>query len=95
MAEVNKGVGSSAPWYEHRAQSPVEEWAATTSIGPDLFVAAQHAASRGVELVSRSGLKPVDAYLLLSLVGELRVSEIVDALTWVASSHIPSRYLQL
>jgi acetamidase/formamidase len=34
----------------------------------------------------------VDAYLLLSLVGELRVSEIVDAPNWVVSLHIPAQY---
>ena len=60
-----------------------------------LFVAVQHAARREVELVSRFGLLPVDAYLLLSLASELRVSEIFDAPNWVASLHIPSRYLQL
>jgi formamidase len=93
--DLVKGAGASAPWYEHAAKPQSEDWVATTGIGPDLFVAARDAARRGVELVARSGLDPLDAYLLLSLVGELRVSEIVDAPNWVASLHVPARYLQL
>jgi acetamidase/formamidase len=90
--ELVKGGGSSAPWYEHAVASASDQWVATTGIGPDLFGAARDAARRGVELVARSGLDPIDAYLLLSLVGELRVSEIVDAPNWVVSLHIPKRY---
>jgi hypothetical protein len=41
------------------------------------------------------GLEPIDSYLLLSLVGELRISEIVDAPNWVVSMHIPASYLRL
>ena len=33
-----------------------------------------------------TGLDPIDAYLLLSLTAELRVSEIVDAPNWVMKS---------
>lgn len=90
--DLVKDAGTSAPWYEHAARPAAEDWVATTGIGPDLFAAAQAAARRGVELVARTGLEPVDAYLLLSLVGELRISEIVDAPNWVVSLHIPARY---
>ena len=69
------------------------EWVATTGIGPDLFTASQAAARRAVDLVARTGLEPVEAYLLLSLVGELRISEIVDAPNWVVSLHVPARYV--
>ena len=47
---------------------------------------------RAVDLLARSGHDPIDAYLLLSLVGELRVSEIVDAPNWVVTMHVPHRY---
>jgi formamidase len=91
--DVDHGTGSSAPWFEHVARPNAAEWVATTGIGPDLFLAARDAARRGVELVAgRTGLDAVDAYLLLSLVGELRVSEIVDAPNWVVSLHIPAQY---
>jgi formamidase len=59
-----------------------------------LFEAARDATRRGVELVAtHTGIAPVDAYLLLSLTGDLRISEIVDAPNWVVSLHIPSHVL--
>jgi formamidase len=92
--DLVKGAGTATPWYEHADRARSQEWVATTGIGPDLFVAARDAARRGVELVTRAGIDAVDAYLLLSLVGELRISEIVDAPNWVASLHIPARYVR-
>lgn len=93
--DVRPAAGPLAPWYEYATSSP-ERGAgavATTGIGPDLFTAAVEATRRGVEIVAaRTGIDPVDAYLLLSLVGELRVSEIVDAPNWVVSMHVPARY---
>jgi acetamidase/formamidase len=84
---------TATPWYEHAARRPETSWRATTGIGPDLFRAAQDATRRAVDLVAAAtGLEPVDAYLLLSLVGELRISEIVDAPNWVVSMHVPGRY---
>lgn len=82
------------PWFSYDAGVLDTRFAATTGIGPDLFDAAIEATRRGVELVvARTGLDPVDAYLLLSLVGDLHVSEIVDAPNWVVSLHIPTRVL--
>jgi formamidase len=74
----------------HQAPPLATRYAATTGIGPDLFDAARTATRRGVELVvGRTGIDPVDAYLLLSLAADLRVSEIVDMPNWVVSLHIP------
>jgi formamidase len=92
--DLVKGTATSAPWYEHAVPPSSQRWVATTGIGPDLFLAAQDAARRGIEQLTRTGIDAVDAYLLLSLVGELRVSEIVDAPNWVASLHIPARYVE-
>jgi acetamidase/formamidase len=82
------------PWLLYDALTSDTRFAATTGIGPDLFEAASQATRRGIELVvSRTGIAPIDAYLLLSLVGELKISEIVDAPNWVVSLHIPMRFL--
>ena len=35
------------------------------------------------------GLKPVDAYRLCSVAGDLRISEIVDQPNWVVSFYFP------
>ncbi len=84
---------SSAPWYEHSVQRRETAWTCTTGIGPDLFQAARDATRRAVDIVAtRTGLEAVDAYMLVSLTGELRVSEIVDAPNWVMSMHVPTRY---
>jgi len=90
---VSSPSRSSAPWYEHSAQRKETDWTCTTGIGPDLFQAARDATRRAVDLVATgTGLDPVDAYLLLSLTGDLRVSEVVDAPNWVMSIHVPTRY---
>jgi acetamidase/formamidase len=83
----------SAPWYKHSVQRQETDWTCTTGIGPDLFRAARDATRRAVDLVATSAaLEPADAYLLLSLTAELRISEIVDAPNWVVSMHVPTRY---
>jgi acetamidase/formamidase len=91
--DVRRGAATASPWYTHRAPALSDEWAATTGIGPDLFAAARTATRRAVDLVAGRGFDPLDAYLLLSLVGDLRVSEIVDSPNWVVSLHVPTHYL--
>jgi acetamidase/formamidase len=62
---------------------------AVTAIGPDLMRATRDAA-RGLveEIAARTGLDPLDAYLLASVAGDLKISEVVDAPNWVVSMHI-------
>lgn len=83
---------SSVPWYEHAVQRRETAWRCTTGIGPDLFQAARDATRRALNIVASTGLEAVDAYMLVSLTGKLRVSEIVDAPNWVMSMHVPTRY---
>ena len=40
-------------------------------------------------LAARHGLAPVDAYMLCSVCGDLRISEIVDMPNWVVSFYFP------
>ncbi|MFC1402681.1 MULTISPECIES: acetamidase/formamidase family protein [Streptacidiphilus] len=63
---------------------------ATTGIGPDLMRASRDATRALVDLVvARSGLAPEDAYLLASVSGDLKISEIVDTPNWVVTAHLP------
>lgn len=68
---------------------------AATGIGPDLMQATRDAA-RGLidEIVRRTGLDPLDAYLLASVAADLRISEVVDAPNWVVSMHIERDLLE-
>jgi acetamidase/formamidase len=62
----------------------------TTGIGPDLMEAARGAVRGMVELLCRShGMPAVDAYMLCSVCGDLRISEIVDMPNWVVSFYFP------
>ncbi|MGV8952085.1 MAG: acetamidase/formamidase family protein [Cypionkella sp.] len=62
----------------------------TTGIGPDLMSAARDAVSAMVDLLSaQRGMAAVDAYMLVSTCGDLRISEIVDMPNWVVSFYFP------
>ena len=67
-----------------------EGYEVTTGIGPDLMAAARDAVRYMIDYISaRHGLRPVDAYLLCSVCGDLRISEIVDQPNWVVSFYFP------
>jgi len=62
----------------------------TTGIGPDLMSGARDALSAMVDLISaRWKLSAVEAYMLCSVCGDLRISEIVDMPNWVVSFYLP------
>jgi len=62
----------------------------TTGIGSDLMTGAREAVMRMIDLLSAEhGLGPVDAYMLCSVCGDLRISEIVDMPNWVVSFYFP------
>ncbi|MCC0054718.1 MAG: acetamidase/formamidase family protein [Rhodobiaceae bacterium] len=62
-----------------------------TGVGPDLMQAARDAVSGMVDHISRrEGIAPEDAYMLCSVCGDLRISEIVDAPNWVVSFYFPN-----
>jgi acetamidase/formamidase len=63
---------------------------ATTGIGPDLMTAAREAVSRMIDLLCATHhMAPVEAYMLCSVAGDLRISEIVDRPNWVVSFYFP------
>ena len=62
----------------------------TTGIGPDLMTCAKEAVSQMVDLLCKTrGLSAVDAYMLVSTCGDLRISEIVDMPNWIVSFYFP------
>jgi acetamidase/formamidase len=68
----------------------VRGYEATTGIGPDLMQAAKAAVRGMIDLLSkRHNMNPVDAYMLCSVCGDLRISEIVDVPNWVVSFYFP------
>jgi len=61
-----------------------------TGVGPDLMEAARGAVSQMIDLLgARHGLSAIDAYMLSSVCGDLRISEIVDQPNWVVSFYFP------
>lgn len=68
---------------------------ATTGIGPDLMSGARDALSGMIDLLGREhGLSAMDAYMLCSVCGDLRISEIVDQPNWVVSFYFPRVVLE-
>ena len=62
----------------------------TTGVGPDLMTGAREAVSRMIDLLAAEhGLSPVDGYMLCSVCGDLRISEIVNRPNWVVSFYFP------
>src|SRR5829696_4445122 len=71
-------TGIESPWY------------ATMGVNEDLMQAAKDSLRAMVEHVSATyGLDPVEAYVLASLVVDLKISEIVDQPNWIVSSYLP------
>jgi acetamidase/formamidase len=62
----------------------------TTGIGPDLMSGAKAALANMIDLLGKlHGLSAADAYMLCSVCGDLRISEIVDMPNWVVSFYFP------
>jgi acetamidase/formamidase len=62
----------------------------TTGVGPDLMAGAKAAVSQMVDLLAgRYNMDAVEAYMLCSVCGDLRISEIVDMPNWVVSFYFP------
>jgi acetamidase/formamidase len=68
----------------------VKGYEVTTGIGPDLMAGAKAAVSGMIDLLSRRyKMSAVEAYMLCSVCGDLRISEIVDLPNWVVSFYFP------
>ncbi len=62
----------------------------TTAHGPDLMTNAKNAVRYMIDwLVATQRMSRSQAYILCSVAGDLKISEIVDAPNWVVSFHMP------
>jgi acetamidase/formamidase len=67
----------------------------TTGIAPDLMDAARGAVRSMIDLLGRRhGIPAMDAYMLASVCGDLRISEIVDLPNWTVSFYFPRVVLE-
>ncbi len=67
----------------------------TTAHGPDLYANAQNALRYMIDWLSANhNLSPSQAYIICSVAGDLKISEIVDAPNWIVSMHLPLRLFQ-
>lgn len=65
-------------------------WYATTGVEPDLMEAARAAVRSMIRhLVRERGLSREDAYVLCSLAGDLKITEVVDAPNWMVACFMP------
>lgn len=63
---------------------------ATMGVGPDLMQGAREAVMGMIDLLTaREKMSAVDAYMLCSVAGDLRISEVVDQPNWVVSFYMP------
>jgi len=88
--------GANLPFPRFRTPGPVTRhldekgYLVTTGIGPDLFAGARAAVSGMIDLLcAEQGLQADEAYMLCSVAGDLRISEIVDMPNWVVSFYFP------
>jgi len=67
----------------------------TTGIGPDLMEDAQKAVRYMIEWLQREhGLGREEAYILCSVVGDLKISQVVDQPNWIVSFYMPLSVFQ-
>ncbi len=65
-------------------------WYGTFGVEPDLMVASQVAVRAMIDhLVRERGLSRADAYILCSLAGDLKITEVVDAPSWMVGMFVP------
>ena len=93
---VVKG-GNMRPWSYHfvtppgalQPKSDARGYYSVTALGPDLMENAQNAVRDTIGwLTKEKGLSREDAYVLCSLAGDLRISQIVDQPNWGVSFYL-------
>jgi acetamidase/formamidase len=76
------------------ATTPEGPTFATTGIGPDLMEATKNAIRVMIDhLTGNYELSRVEAYMLCSVLVDLKINEVVNAPNWVVSAHVPENPL--
>ena len=91
---LHKGLTLPAPQFQTPGplRSGIEDagYYATMGVAPDLMRASQDAVRAMIEHLGRTyGIEPLDAYVLASVVVDLKISEVVDQPNWVVSAYLP------
>jgi acetamidase/formamidase len=92
---LHKGLALPAPQF--RTSGPLRAgiddagYYATMGVAPDLMTASQDAVRAMIDHLGRTyGLDPLDAYVLCSVIVDLKISEVVDQPNWVVSAYLPN-----
>jgi acetamidase/formamidase len=95
---VRRDLRLTAPAIEVPAREPAGAqgpYLVMTGVGPDLMEAARDATRSAIEhIAEHDGLTREEAYAFLSVAGQLRIHEVVDAPNWVVGCWIPRRPLE-
>lgn len=94
QVRLHKGRSIPAPQFQTKGglRTGIEDdgYYATMGIGSDLMAASQDAVRALIDHLERErGLDPLDAYMLISVAGDLKISEIVDQPNYVVSAYAP------
>jgi acetamidase/formamidase len=82
--QLRRPPGSLTPRVDHAG------WYATLGVEPDLMEASRSAVRAMIDHLGRErGLSREDAYMLCSLAGDLKITEIVDAPNWIVGCFLP------
>ena len=94
--KVDLPKAANLPYPRFETEGPVTRhldtkgYQASTGIGEDLMIAARDAVSDMIDWITgTTGMSAVDAYMLCSVCGDLRISEIIDIPNWVVSFYFP------
>jgi acetamidase/formamidase len=95
-AHIDLIKGGNLRFPRFRCHEPVSRhldakgYEVTMGIGPDLMEASQNAVRGMIDLLGRTqDLSAEHAYMLCSVCGDLRISEIVDRPNWVVTFYLP------
>jgi acetamidase/formamidase len=87
--QLRRPPGPLTPRVDHRG------WYATFGVEPDLMEASRAAVRAMLDHLGRErGLSREDAYVLCSLAGDLKITEVVDAPNWMVGCFVPDAVFQ-